>query len=84
MKKPRLAYYSDAHHFHAKRLDPPLNVQKLQWPVDELVGTGVDLLVFGLGYGDVYFHQSKIGPQPLPRRRDASKESGEWRNPSEI
>ncbi|MDA1129857.1 MAG: hypothetical protein O2913_14370, partial [Chloroflexi bacterium] len=61
MKKPRLAYYSDGHHFHAKRLDPPLNVQKLQWPVDELVGTGVDLLVFGLGYGDVYFHQSKIG-----------------------
>lgn len=61
MKKPRLAYYSDAHHFHAKRLDPPLNVKKLQWPVDELVGTGVDLLVFGLGYGDVYFHQSKIG-----------------------
>ena len=58
---PRLIYYSDAHHFHAKRLDPPLNRHKMRWPIDELVGTGVDMLSFGLGYGDVYFHQTKIG-----------------------
>ena len=58
---PRLIYYSDAHHYHAKRLDPPLNKHKLRWPIDELVGTGVDMLTFGLGYGDVYFHQTKIG-----------------------
>ena len=25
------------------------------------MGTGVDLLVFGLGYGDVFFHASKVG-----------------------
>ena len=58
---PRLIYYSDAHHFHAKRLDPPLNRHKLRWPIDELVGTGVDALPFGLGFGDVFFHQTKIG-----------------------
>ena len=58
---PRLIYYSDAHHYHAKRLDPPLNRHKLRWPIDELVGTGVDMLAFGLGYGDVFFHRSKIG-----------------------
>ena len=58
---PRLIYYSDAHHYHAKRLDPPLNRHKLRWPIDELVGTGVDMLAFGLGYGDVFFHQTKIG-----------------------
>ena len=57
----RLIYYSDAHHYHAKRLDPPLNRHKLRWPIDELVGTGVDMLAFGLGYGDVFFHQTKIG-----------------------
>ena len=61
MKKPRLIYYNDAHHFHAKRIDPPLNLHKMQWPVDEVVGTGVELLVLGLGYGDVYFHNSKVG-----------------------
>jgi uncharacterized lipoprotein YddW (UPF0748 family) len=59
--RPRLIYYQDAHHFHAKRLDSPVNIPKLQWPVDELLGTGVDVLAFGLGYGDVYFHDSKVG-----------------------
>ncbi len=61
MTAPRLIYYSDAHHFHAKRLDPPLNMHKMRWPIDELVGTGVQALAFGLGFGDVYFHQTKIG-----------------------
>ncbi len=61
MKRPRLIYYQDAHHFHAKRLDPPVSIHKLRWPVDELLGSGVDALAFGLGYGDVYFHDSKVG-----------------------
>ncbi len=61
MDKPRLIYYQDAHHFHAKRLDPPVSRHELQWPVDELLGTGVDVLSFALGYGDVYFHNSKVG-----------------------
>lgn len=61
MRHPRLIYYNDGHHFHAKRLDPPVSLRKLRWPVDEVLGTGVELLVLGLGYGDVYFHQSKVG-----------------------
>ncbi|MBM3933520.1 MAG: hypothetical protein FJ319_04345 [SAR202 cluster bacterium] len=61
MRRPRLIYYSDAHHFHGKRLDPPLNMHKMRWPVDELLGTGVEMLTFGLGFGDVFFHQTKIG-----------------------
>ena len=61
MKKPRLIYYNDAHHFHGKRMEPKASIHMLQWPVDEVAGTGVDTLVFGLGYGDVFFHQSKVG-----------------------
>jgi hypothetical protein len=61
MQKPRLVYYNDAHHFHGKRIEPPASIHKLQQPVDEVLGTGVDLLVLGLGYSDVYFHQSKVG-----------------------
>ena len=61
MKKPRLIYYNDAHHFHGKRIEPPASIHMLQWPVDEVLGTGVDLLVLGLGYADVYFHNSKVG-----------------------
>lgn len=59
--RPRLIYYNDGHHFHGKRVEPPVSLQKLRQPVDEVVGTGVDLLVLGLGYGDVYFHDSKVG-----------------------
>lgn len=61
MDRPRLIYYNDAHHFHAKRLEPPASRHLLNWPVDEVLGTGVDLLVLGLGYSDVFFHQSEIG-----------------------
>ena len=53
MTAPRLIYYNDAHHFHAKRIDPPLTMNKLRRPIDEVLGTGVDLLVMELGYGDV-------------------------------
>ncbi len=59
--RPRLIYYNDGHHFHGKRVEPPVSIQKLQQPVNEVLGTGVDLLVLGLGYGDVYFHDSKVG-----------------------
>ena len=45
MKKPRLIYYNDGHHFHAKRIEPPASIHMLQRPVDEVAGTGVDLLV---------------------------------------
>ena len=61
MDRPRLIHYNDAHHFHAKRLEPPASRHLLNWPVDEVLGTGVDLLVLGLGYSDVFFHQSEIG-----------------------
>jgi hypothetical protein len=61
MDRPRLIYYNDGHHFHAKRLEPPASLHMLQWPVDEIAGTGVDTLVLGLGYSDVYFHRSKVG-----------------------
>jgi len=61
MFRPRLIYYNDAHHYHAKRIEPPASVHKLRQPVDELAGTGADLLTLSLGYGDVYFHNSKVG-----------------------
>ena len=78
MKKPRLIYYNDAHHFHAKRIDPPLNKHKMHWPVDEVVGTGVELLVLGLGYGDVYFHDSKVG-RTVGEKQEVWESFIDWR-----
>ena len=78
MKKPRLIYYNDGHHFHAKRIEPPASVHMLQWPVDEVVGTGVDLLVLGLGYGDVYFHDSKVG-RVIGQKKEVWESFIDWR-----
>ena len=64
-KRPRLIYYNDAHHFHGKRVDPPVSKHRLWQPVDELAGTGAEMLAFGLGYGDVFFHDSKVGKSIL-------------------
>ena len=78
MIRPRLIYYNDAHHFHAKRLEPPASIHKLQWPVDELLGTGVELLVFGLGYSDVYFHDSNIG-RVVGQKKEVWENYIDWR-----
>ena len=78
MDKPRLIYYNDAHHFHAKRIEPPASIHLLQWPVDEVLGTGVDLLVLGLGYGDVYFHDSKVG-RVVGQKKEVWENYIDWR-----
>ena len=78
MDKPRLIYYNDAHHFNAKRIEPPTSVHMLQWPVDEVAGTGVDLLVLGLGYADVYFHDSKVG-RVVGQRKEVWESYIDWR-----
>ena len=78
MIKPRLIYYNDAHHFHAKRIEPPASVHMLQWPVNEVLGTGVALLVFGVGYGDVYFYNSKVG-RVVGQKKEVWENYIDWR-----
>lgn len=78
MKRPRLIYYNDAHHFHGKRLEPPASIHMLEWPVNEIAGTGVDLLVLGLGYGDVYFHQSRVG-RVVGQQKEVWENFIDWR-----
>jgi len=78
MDCPRLIYYNDGHHFHGKRIEPPASRHMLQWPVDEVAGTGVDLLVFGLGYGDVYFHDSKVG-RVVGQQKEVWESYIDWR-----
>lgn len=78
MNRPRLIYYNDAHHFHGKRMEPPASIHMLEWPVNEVAGTGVDLLVLGLGYADVYFHQSKVG-RVVGQQKEVWENYIDWR-----
>ena len=50
----------------------------LQWPVDEVAGTGVDTLVLGLGYGDVFFHQTKVG-RVVGQQKEVWESYIDWR-----
>ena len=61
MKKPRLIYYNDGRHYHLYRHDPPLSLHRLQGPVDDIIGTSVDTLSFGLAAGLTFLHDTQVG-----------------------
>ena len=61
MRKPKLIYYNDARHYLMYRYDPPLCKHVLQQPVDEILGTGVDTLSFGLASGATFLHDTQVG-----------------------
>ena len=61
MQKPKLIYYNDSRHYLMYRYDPPLSRHVLQQPVDEILGTGVDTLFFGLASGSTFLHDSRVG-----------------------
>jgi hypothetical protein len=61
MKKPKLIYYNDARHYLMYRYDPPLSRHVLRQPVDEILGTGVDTLFFGLASGATFLHDTQVG-----------------------
>ena len=60
MRKPKLIYYNDSRHYLMYRFDPPLSRHRLQSPVDEILGTGVDTLAFGLASGATFLHDSRV------------------------
>ncbi len=60
MRKPKLILNNDARHYLMYRFDPPLSRKRLQSPVDEILGTGVDTLSFGLASGATFLHDSKV------------------------
>jgi len=57
----RFAYYNDGRHYSFYRFEPPMTVTQLQRVVDEVAGTLVDTLLYGMGLGNVYLHGTKIG-----------------------
>ena len=61
MRKPRLIYCNDGRHYLLYRFDPPMSLHRLQQPVDEILGTGVDTLSYGLGSGQTFWHDTKVG-----------------------
>jgi len=61
MSKPRLIHYNDCRHYSFYRYDPPMSAQQIRQPVDEILGTDVDLLSYGLASGQTFLHDTKVG-----------------------
>ena len=61
MKERRLLFYNDARHSYIYYYDPPFRLVDAWKPVDEVLGTGVDTLVYGFGAGPTMFHDTKVG-----------------------
>ena len=61
MTKPRLIYYHDSRHYLMYRFDPPMSLHQLRKPVDDLIGTGVDTLVYGTGMGQTFLYDTEVG-----------------------
>ena len=61
MRKPKLIHYNDARHYSIYRYEPPMSLHQWRQPVDEILGTDVDILVYGLGSGETFLHGTKAG-----------------------
>ena len=61
MSKRQLIFYNDARHSHMYCYEPPMSLENVWAPIDEVSGTGVDTFVYGMGNGSVMLHQTQVG-----------------------
>ena len=61
MRRRRTIYFNDARHFYLFVFEPPMRVEDMWRPVDEVAGTGVDTLVYGVARADGLFYPSRAG-----------------------
>ena len=61
MPKPRIMFYNDGRHPLLYMYEPPIQKEEFEAAVDEVVGTPVDALMFGLGDGRTMLHDTKEG-----------------------
>ena len=61
MRRRRTIYFNDARHFYLFVFEPPMRMEDMWRPVDEVAGTGVDTLVYGVARADGLFYPSRVG-----------------------
>ena len=60
-RKPRIMFFHDSRHPAIYMYEPPMEKEEFEAAVDELVGTPVEVLMFGLGDGRTFFHDTQVG-----------------------
>ena len=61
MAKPRIMFYHDGRHPLIYMYEPPMEKEEYEAAVDELAGTPVEAIMFGLGDGRTFLHDTKVG-----------------------
>lgn len=61
MRKPRMMFFHDGRHPHIYLYEPPMQKEEYAAAVDELSGTTIDALMFCLGEGRTFLHDTKVG-----------------------
>ncbi|MDE2757750.1 MAG: hypothetical protein OXI92_14525, partial [Acidobacteriota bacterium] len=59
-KRPRVMFYHDSRHPAVYMYEPPMEKEEFEAAVDEIVGTPVDALMYGLADGRTMFHDTKV------------------------
>ena len=84
-KPPRIMFYHDGRHPLIYMYEPPMQKEEYQHAVDEIAGTPIDVLMFGVGDGRTVLYDTKVGElwghhlEPLEPRHmaaDASERTG--------
>ena len=60
-KNPRIMFYNDGRHPAIYMYEPPMQKEQFEAAVDELLGTPVEVLVYGLGDGRTVLHDTQVG-----------------------
>lgn len=75
----KLIYYNDARHYYLYVFEPPMSMEDAWRPVDEVLGTSVTTLSYGVEREDGIFYPSKKTLQFGSDRRPFKGEALEWR-----
>ncbi|MBM3755341.1 MAG: hypothetical protein FJW38_15315 [Acidobacteria bacterium] len=67
-RKRRTMYFNDARHFYLYSFDPPMSDEDSWRPIDELLGTAVNTLIYGVETGGL-FSRSKVAPRAFSNNR---------------
>ena len=60
-KPPRIMFYHDGRHPLIYMYEPPMQKEEYQHAVDEIAGTPIDVLMFGVGDGRTVLYDTKVG-----------------------
>ena len=61
MGKPRMMFYHDGRHPHIYLYEPPMQREEYEAAIDELSGTTIEAVMFGLAEGRTFLHDTKVG-----------------------